>query len=101
MSHKEQEIIQWARDRGILGPHGKATPESQYSKTIEEVRELGAAIAEDDMEGIKDGIGDSVITLMIQARMWGMTLDECIDHAFDQIKDRAGEMINGVFVKNS
>lgn len=30
---------------------------------------------------------------------YGLTLKECVQHAYDQIKDRKGKMIDGVFVK--
>lgn len=33
------------------------------------------------------------------ASLLGFTLDECVEHAWNQIKDRKGKMVNGLFVK--
>ena len=52
----------WAEDRGIF-EHG--TPAAQFIKTREEVNELGQAILDGDEEQIKDGIGDTIVTLII------------------------------------
>jgi hypothetical protein len=48
-----------------------------------------------------DGIGDAVVVLTILAAQHGVTIEECIDAAWDEIKDRKGRMIDGVFVKES
>lgn len=92
----EVEILKWAEDRGIFE---KATPQSQYSKTDEEVTELMEAIMLDDKDAIKDAIGDIVVTLIIQAKMHGFSLGQCLAAAYFEIKDRKGKMVDGVFVK--
>ena len=35
------------------------------------------------------------------AEMLGLKVEDCIDFAYEQIKDRKGKMINGTFVKNN
>lgn len=100
MIHKEKEIIQWAIDRNILGPTGEGTKYGQVSKTLEEVIELNSSIFFRNKDGVCDAIGDIVVTLMIQAEMWGMTMEECIEAAWQQIKDRKGRMVEGIFVKD-
>ena len=30
----------------------------------------------------------------------GISLDECLDVAYDDIKDRKGKMVDGIFVKD-
>ncbi|HHG4368139.1 TPA: MazG-like family protein, partial [Pseudomonas aeruginosa] len=90
--------IQWAEDRGIFE---KATPASQWEKTHEEVLELIEGIVKNDRREIEDAIGDTVVTLIIQARMHGLSLGQCLATAYDQIKNRTGKMINGVFVKDA
>jgi NTP pyrophosphatase (non-canonical NTP hydrolase) len=62
--------------------------------------ELISAIDEDNREEIKDAIGDIVVTLIIQAKMQGMTIEECLNAAYDVISKRTGKMINGQFVKD-
>jgi len=101
MSYREQDIIQWGIDRNLIGPTGEATRIGQQAKTEEEVAELADAIARDDIDEARDAIGDVYVTLVMQAQMWGLTMDECIDQAWSQIKERKGRMKNGVFVKES
>jgi NTP pyrophosphatase (non-canonical NTP hydrolase) len=93
----EVAIEQWAKDKGILD---NATTMKQAEKTHEEVLELMSAIDEDNREEIKDAIGDIVVTLIIQAKMQGMTIEECLNAAYDVISKRTGKMINGQFVKD-
>jgi len=91
-----EDVIDWAKEKGILD---YATAARQAEKTVEEAQELESAVLVEDKEEIKDGIGDTLVTLIIQAEMQGLTLLECLEHAYNQIKDRQGEMINGTFVK--
>ena len=90
-------IEEWAKEKGILE---KATTMKQAEKTLEEVLELMSAIDEDNREEIKDAIGDIMVTLIIQAKMQGMTIEECLNAAYDVISKRTGKMINGQFVKD-
>lgn len=87
----------WAEEKGILE---KATTMKQAEKTHEEVLELMHAIDEDDREEIKDAIGDIMVTLIIQAKMQGLTIEECLNAAYDVISKRTGVMKNGQFVKD-
>lgn len=96
MNELTEKVIQWAADRHILM---KSNPEAQLDKTVEEVIELREAYESNDIEGIKNGIGDVLVTLTIQAKMMGWTLEECLEHAYNQIKDRKGKLGNGLFVK--
>jgi NTP pyrophosphatase (non-canonical NTP hydrolase) len=93
----ECAIEAWAEGKGILA---KATPMKQAMKTQEELTELCNAILDNDKEEIKDAIGDIVVTLIIQAKMQGMTIEECLNAAYDVISKRTGQMINGQFVKD-
>lgn len=40
-------------------------------------------------------------TLATAARILNFDIKECIQYAYDQIKDRYGKMIDGVFVKGA
>jgi NTP pyrophosphatase (non-canonical NTP hydrolase) len=99
MIHREQEIIQWGIDRNILGSTGEGTPKGQWKKTMEECIELRDAIGDTHMGEIRDAIGDIIVTLIMQAQLWGLTMEECIEQGWSQIKDRKGRMVNGIFVK--
>lgn len=94
---KEQDIIDWAAQRGIFE---KATKESQFRKTLEEVHELRDAINFKNEAEAKDALGDITVTLIIQAHMWGWTLEECLESAYEVISKRTGKMVAGQFVKD-
>jgi NTP pyrophosphatase (non-canonical NTP hydrolase) len=68
---------------------------------MEEAGEVGRAILKDDLPEIKDGIGDMVVVLTNLAELSGLTIEECIESAYDTISKRKGKMINGTFVKNN
>lgn len=92
------KIRQWANDRNlILG----SEPHKQNTKLSEEHGELSGAIARGNRAGIRDGIGDMVVVLTILAEQYGMEIEACINAAWDEIKDRKGQMVNGVFVKEA
>ena len=92
----ENLIRDWGNEKGIL-PNPKAT--AQLAKTFEEVHELADAIRYKDVEEIKDAIGDIFVTLVMQTQAWGLTMNECVESAYNEIKGRTGKMINGQFVK--
>ena len=94
----EKLVIDWSREKGILA---KATPIKQAMKTQEELTELCNAILNEDRDEIKDAIGDIMVTLIIQAKMQGMTIEECLNAAYDVISKRTGQMVNGQFIKDN
>lgn len=88
-------IEKWADAKGLFQADGKA----QFTKTVEETGEIASAICRNDMELLKDSIGDVTVTLIILAQIYGMTIDECLEQAYNEIKDRTGKTVNGIFVK--
>lgn len=108
-----ERVIKWANNKGILE---KATPLTQLEKTKEEINELNEAlIAQNNnleyyinskgekvntQEQIIDGIGDTLVTILIQAKKQNLNPLECLDLVLDIIEKRTGKMINGKFVKD-
>ena len=90
-------VIGWADDKNILKPENST---KQMLKVMEEVGETAGALAKDDRVELKDGIGDSFVTLIILAKQCGFTPDECLEAAWNEIKGRTGKTVNGVLVKN-
>ena len=90
-------IRQWADNRGL---YKGGDTKTQYCKLIEEAGELGRAILKKDQEEFVDAIGDMVVVLTNLAHLGGTTIEECIDSAYNEIKNRKGKMSNGTFVKN-
>jgi NTP pyrophosphatase (non-canonical NTP hydrolase) len=98
-TYKELEplVIQWAADKGILD---KATPIAQANKTSEELEELIEAIYNNDKEEIIDALGDILVTIIIQAELQGLKLENCLESAYNVIAKRTGKMENGFFIKD-
>lgn len=90
-------IEQWAHDRNLIEG---ATSQAQMVKLTEEVGEIAAAVARGNRDALKDGIGDAVVVLTILAAQNGLSLEECVAAAYDEIKDRKGRMVDGVFVRD-
>ena len=90
-------VIEWGYEKGILPG---ANPIAQSAKTLEEAAELNIALVKNDKDAIIDGIGDVLVTLILQAQLQGVTIEECVYHAYRIIKGRTGKMVNGVFVKD-
>ena len=44
-------------------------------------------------------MGDIMVTLIIQAHMQDISLEQCLESAYKVISKRKGKMINGQFVK--
>jgi NTP pyrophosphatase (non-canonical NTP hydrolase) len=98
MKYNELEslVIAWATQKGILE---KGTPTAQCDKTLEEVYELHEAIKNNDRDEIIDALGDILVTIIIQAEMQGLKLEDCLQSAYNVISKRKGQMIDGQFVK--
>lgn len=94
---KTDLIRQWAIDRNLH----TADPTKQALKLGEEFGELFEGLAKGNADLTKDAIGDMYVVMTILAQQLGFTIEECIDIAYDEIKDRRGKMIDGVFVKES
>ena len=95
-----EAIIQWAEDRNMIKPD-RLTGLAQLAKVTEELGELSAGINKNDEDKTKDSLGDILVTLIILAQDLNFDLLDCLNSAYNVIKDRKGKTINGVFVKES
>jgi NTP pyrophosphatase (non-canonical NTP hydrolase) len=91
-------IRQWATDRNLIEG---SDIKSQFVKLIEEAGELANSIAKKNDIEFADAIGDMVVVLTIMAAQNGMMIEDCIDAAWQQIRDRKGKMIDGIFLKDA
>lgn len=92
-----ENVRKWAEDKRLLFSFNVP---GQMLKVMEEVGETAGAIAKNKEEEIKDGIGDSFVTLIILAYQLGMTPQECLNQAWNEIKNRTGKTVDGVFIKD-
>lgn len=91
-------IRRWADARNIIIG---STPERQALKLGSEMGELFDHVAKKDIAAVKDDIGDCMVVLTIIAAQCNLSVEECLQQAYDDIKDRRGVMYNGVFVKST
>lgn len=89
------KIEDWATEKDLH----LSEPSKQFLKVIEEVGEIAEGMAKNREEQIKDSIGDVYVTLVILSMQLDLDITECIKLAYDEIKDRKGKMIGGVFIK--
>jgi NTP pyrophosphatase (non-canonical NTP hydrolase) len=97
MDELVKKIEEWAEARNLIQG---ATPAAQYEKLLEEIGELGRALIEDDEVKTIDAVGDSMVVLIILCAQKGLVPEYCLRYAYDQIKDRTGKMVDGIFVKD-
>ena len=90
------KVTRWHHDRNLIWG---ATDKDQVCKLIQEVGELSDNVCKGN--DIKDDIGDCMVVLINIAERNGTNLEECLLHAWDDIKDRKGRMVDGIFVKES
>ena len=91
------EIRLWAKQKNILD---QGDIKTQYIKLQEESGELAEAILTNNKEEIKDAIGDMVVVLTSLSYFGGFKIEEAIESAYNEIKNREGKIINNTFVKN-
>ncbi|PTK73446.1 MULTISPECIES: MazG-like family protein [Staphylococcus] len=93
-----EQVEQWSIDKGLHNGNSF----TQYAKTSEECGEVAAALCRNNTDALRDGIGDVIVTLVILAQQNNMTLQECLEQAYGEIKDRKGVMSkDGSFIKQS
>ena len=93
-----EAIIQWAENRNMISPKNTSR---QYMKVSEELGEIAEGINKNNREQVEDSLGDILVTLIILAQDLNFDLLDCLNSAYNVIKDRKGKTINGVFVKES
>lgn len=97
MSELNKKILEWAEQRSLIKPENSV---KQLAKLTEEVGELAGAILKNKPEEIKDAIGDIQVVLIILTEQLGLDYEECLQSAYNVIKNRTGKTVNGTFIKN-
>ena len=94
MEELVKKVAQWHHDRNLIEG---ATDKDQFCKLIQEAGELSDNICKG--KDMSDGIGDMIVVLINIAERNNLTLKECLEKAWDDIKDRKGKMVDGIFIK--
>lgn len=87
-----KKVEQWFIDRNLHTLDGTG----QLTKLKEEVEELLSA--KNRAEEI-DAVGDITVVLIGYCTQRGLDFEECLASAYNEIKDRKGKVVDGVFVK--
>ena len=87
-------VEQWHIARNLIEG---ATDKDQVLKLIQEVGELSDNVCKG--QDIRDDIGDIMVVLINIMKRNDLSLEECLDVAYNDIKDRKGRMVDGIFVK--
>ena len=87
----------WANERGL---YSGGDTKTQTLKLMEEAGEICRAVLKVDKKATMDGIGDCVVVLTNLAELAGTSIEDCIDLAYEEIKNRTGKMSNGTFKKD-
>ena len=91
-----ENITQWHHDRNLIEG---STDKDQFCKLMQEAGELSDSICKG--KDVSDDIGDMIVVLINIAERNGLSISSCLNKAWDDIKDRKGQMVDGVFVKES
>ena len=88
------KIEQWHIDRNLIEG---ATDKDQVCKLIQEVGELSDNVCK--QKDVADDIGDIMVVLINIAKRNGLSIRHCLEVAYNDIKDRKGKMVDGIFIK--
>lgn len=95
MDELVQKVKEWGRN------HDLNDPIMQFTKYQEENGEIAHELTRNRLKSLelKDALGDSLVCLIILADILGYELEDCLDEAYNEIKDRKGKTVSGSFVK--
>ena len=94
LSYFIDNVVRWHHDRNLIDG---STDKDQTLKLLQELGELSDSVCKG--KDIKDDIGDMLVVMLNITTRNGVTLSECLARAWDDIKDRKGKMVDGIFVK--
>lgn len=89
-----KNVKNWHYDRNLIEG---STDKDQTLKLLQELGELSDSVCKGN--DIRDDIGDMLVVMINIIERNNLTLQECLEKAWDDIKDRKGRMVDGVFVK--
>ena len=92
-----EKVEQWFVDRNLHTLNGAG----QLTKLTEEVRELEDAFITDDLAEEIDAVGDILVVLIGYCMQRDLDIMDCLASAYEEIKDRKGKVIDGMFWKEA
>lgn len=102
----QDKVLDWANSHDLLH---EENADKQFMKFIEEAFEFktemdfysgkSEVLSSVSKNLMKDEMGDIFVTLIILCNQIGIGPQECLELAYEKIKDRHGKTIDGTFVK--
>lgn len=91
-----EKVMEWGEN------HKLTNPKAQLNKVLEELGEVAHEVTRNryDTDAFRDGIGDTLVTIIILANITGNDPRECLRMAYDEIKDRVGITEEDTFIKD-
>ena len=88
------KVIQWHEDRNLIEG---STDKDQVLKLQQELGELSDSVCK--QKDVKDDLGDMMVIMLNIMKRNNVTMKECLETAYNDIKDRKGKMVDGIFIK--
>jgi len=88
------KIIGWHYDRNLIDG---SSDKDQTLKLLQELGELSDSVCKG--KDIRDDLGDMLVVMLNIMERNNLSINDCLLKAYDDIKDRKGRMVNGVFIK--
>lgn len=88
------KVVTWHHDRNLIDG---SSDKDQTLKLLQELGELSDSVCKG--RDIRDDIGDMLVVILNLTTRNKVTLEECLETAYNDIKDRKGKMVDGVFIK--
>ena len=87
-------IMKWHRDRNLSDG---SSDKDQVLKLAQELGELSDSVCKG--KDVKDDLGDMMVVMLNIMERQGVSMKDCLKTAYNDIKDRKGMMVDGIFVK--
>ena len=88
-------IEQWHEDRNLIDG---STDKDQVLKLAQELGELSDSVCKE--KDMRDDLGDMLVVMINIMKRNNISIEECLQKAYDDIKDRKGKMVDGIFIKD-
>ena len=89
------KIKDWHQNRNLIEG---STDKDQVLKLQQELGELSDSVCK--QKDMKDDLGDMMVIMLNIMKRNNYTMEECLETAYNDIKDRKGKMDNGTFKKD-